>query len=226
MFVLDMGKYLDFHLIGTGWRCASIHFDLISLSSSLRRICLLISLLCATCGTIYIIFIYVFISILYFYYLQSLASNLILKSNWNHRNSLHMAAMRNVLLLGADLGLWLLCLLLLLFLSLLLLRLLLLLLLRILIHFCLCFVVAEHIFSLWQISAVSFSYFLLLLLLLFSFKHTNMYMHAHVYVRVRVADEIYLVNLVRRFVSANNDFLPFAYVMLPAALFPSMMCHN
>lgn len=184
MFVLDMGKYLDFHLIGTGWRCASIHFDLISLSSSLRRICLLISLLCATCATIYIIFIYiyiyVFISILYFYYLQSLASNLILKSNWNHRNSLHMAAMRYVLLLGADLGLWLLCLLLLLFLSLLLLRLLLLLLLRILIHFCLCFVVAEHIFSLWQISAVSFSYFLLLLLLLFSFKHTNMYMHAHV----------------------------------------------
>lgn len=170
------------------------------------------------------IYIYVFISILYFYYLQSLASNLILKSNWNHRNSLHMAAMRYVLLLGADLGLWLLCLLLLLFLSLLLLRLLLLLLLRILIHFCLCFVVAEHIFSLWQISAVSFSYLLLLLLLLFSFKHTNMYMHAHV--RVRVADEIYLVNLVRRFVSANNDFLPFAYVMLPAALFPSMMCHN
>lgn len=63
MFVLDMGKYLDFHLIGTGWRCASIHFDLISLSSSLRRICLLISLLCATCAAIYIIFIYICIYI-------------------------------------------------------------------------------------------------------------------------------------------------------------------
>lgn len=60
MFVLDMGKYLDFHLIGTGRRCASIHFDLIYLSYSLRRIDLLISLLCATCATIYNI------SILYF----------------------------------------------------------------------------------------------------------------------------------------------------------------
>lgn len=177
MFVLDMWKYLDFHLIGTGRRCAIIHFDLIYFSYSLQRIYLLISLLCATCAIIYIIFLYCI-----FNYLQSLASNLILKSNWNHRNSLHMAAMRYVLLLGTDLGLWLLCLLLWLFLSLvlLLLRLLLLLLLRILIHFCLCFVVAEHIFSLWQISAVSFSYFLLLLLLLFSFKHTYMYMHAHV----------------------------------------------
>lgn len=86
-------------------------------------------------------------------YLQSLASNLILKSYSNHRNSLHMAAIRFFLLLGADLVL----LLLLLFLTLLLV---LLLLLRILIHFCLCFVVAEHIFSLWQISAVRFSSFI------------------------------------------------------------------
>lgn len=40
-----------------------------------------------------------------------------------------------------------------------------------------------------------------------------------------MADEIYL-NLVRQFVFANNEFVPFAYVMLPAALFPSMMSHN
>lgn len=61
-----------------------------------------------------------------------------------------------------------------------------------------------------------------------------MYMHAHVrfvFVRVCVcaqnfvADEIYL-NLVRQIVAANNEFLPFAYVMLPAALFPLMMCRN
>lgn len=58
MFVLDMGKYLDFHLIGTGRRCAIIHFDLIYFSYSLQRIYLLISLLCATCAIIYIIFLY------------------------------------------------------------------------------------------------------------------------------------------------------------------------
>lgn len=32
-----------------------------------------------------------------------------------------------------------------------------------------------------------------------------------------MADEIYL-NLVRQFVAANNEFLPFAYVMLPACI--------
>lgn len=39
-----------------------------------------------------------------------------------------------------------------------------------------------------------------------------------------MADEIYL-NLVRQFVGANNEFLPFAYVMLPACIISlDVMC--